>query len=521
MVENNPQPFGTDSETFQEEYYDNSSQRLERHIYINNRGEYDHDVADFIFKKAGYTRTYIAIHTTGIPDGVILNLCDENSNQLYSPVDTNKNWTTTACSIIVGETDIIPLPAQFNNQLSNHVPFPVGTYNWKLVFAGNDYYEGKELPLNVEIRDFKVWDIQTPTIYPNENVKVKIQTNANTLYPPTYDMSFLLTNNATYNYETGIITYPNQDITDLNIGKHMQVINPSNNCFINYEVKNPIQFERNSFNNENEYLPSPNYHQIGATIAQDCTLKMISIDSISINGNTNLTTETSTSDTRIVYNISGSKMPPGVYHCFCTATLSNGNLYSCENTFTITTEDCSLTLIDNNNQLQSTYLYNNTPIPNAKLGLINTSTNTLVETQITDSNGQVNWNINTLGGYVCVAIDYDNTHILSSDTCYLESIGIDDLLLGTTLVNNITATDGEIIYDSFTVDSNTTMNDLNNVLTNITHSNGYLNVTAYTTNETRNYFVNQTEAEIINDFITNINCSDGMITYTQFSDNDE
>ena len=95
----------------------NTFQTLKRHYYINAQGNFDHDVADFILKKGDYTNTYITIETDGIPDGVILKLVDENLHQLYSPVDANNNWITTACSITVGESDIIPLPAQFDNQI--------------------------------------------------------------------------------------------------------------------------------------------------------------------------------------------------------------------------------------------------------------------------------------------------------------------------------------------------------------------------------------------------------------------
>ena len=40
-------------------------------------------------------------------------------------------------------------------------------------------------------------------------------------------------------------------------------------------------------------------------------------------------------------------------------------------------------------------------------------------------------------------------------------------------------------------------------------------------NETRNYFLNETESQIINDFITDITYEDCEITYTQFGDINE
>ena len=427
MAENNTESFEGTGEILHYDFYDNSSRHLIRHVYVNSEGEYDHDVADFIFKKAGYTRTYIVVHTTGIPDGVILNLCDENSNQLYSPVDTNKNWTTTACSIIVGETDIIPLPAQFNNQLSNHVPFPVGTYNWKLVFAGNDYYEKKELPLIVLIRDFKVWDIQTPTIYPNENVKAKIQTNANTLYPPTYDMSFFLTNDATYDYETGVITYPNQDITDLSIGKHMQVINPSNNCFIDYEVKNP--FEIRYVNTPREYstndqfillasfqsVYNESYHRYLHAVE---TRPDIYVNGSSLSALKNLGDSNGEGKT-----YAGTKFPPGTYNIEATAKyLPNHLYYTATKTMIVTTDNCELKMGYNYDDelIYTIYVYNNTtPIPNATIELIDIENNTTIETKTTNNDGMIIWSNQNVKNYKSRAIDTDNTNLLESEPLYL------------------------------------------------------------------------------------------------------
>lgn len=451
MTENNPQPFGVDSESFREEYYDNSSQQLKRHIHINSKGEYDHDIADFIFKKAGYTSTYIVVHTTGIPDGVILNLCDENSNQLYSPVDTNKNWTTTACSITVDETDIIPLPAQFNNQLSNHTPFPVGTYNWKLIFAGNDDYEGKELPLTVEIRDFKVWEIQTPTIYPNEEIKVKVQTNANTLYPSTFDISPLLTNNATYDYETGIITYPVSDV-NINIGTHTHIINQSNNCFIDYEVMNPIEF----YHKGDAYYSAK--QQIGYTIKQASLVTTNGPTknyNILINGQY-INTGKYGIKTPSIYNVYTDPFPPGTYHCVVpTITTSNGETYTCEGDFIISTENCSLNLQYENGQtnLVTTYQYNDIPIPNARIGLIDAHTNTLLETTVSDEQGKCTWATTELG--VCKSVAYD----MRTNEVILESNIIAPLVYNVDIDNN-----GDLIINKYDNIPNSSINVVDSVI---------------------------------------------------------
>lgn len=347
MVNTEGEPIlGQGQEVINISAYNNTLQTLKRHYYINVRGDFDHDIADFILKKGDYTNTYIAIETEGIPDGVTLKLVDENLHQLYSPVDANNNWITTACSITVGESDIIPLPAQFNNQLSSHVPFAAGTYNWKLIFVGNNTYKEKEIPLEVEIRDFKVWDILTPEVYPNEDIKVKLKTYADTYYPNNYFNNNLLTTNATYDASTGIITYPNQDITDLSIGKHMQVINQSNNCFIDYEVKNPIEFYHNG---NTEY---------GSTQKVGYIVKQPSLVDTTITPNYNiLINEQNILTQRYgggtsplnVHNVYTNFFPPGVYHCIIpTISTTNGQQYICEGTFTIATENCALQLINNN-----------------------------------------------------------------------------------------------------------------------------------------------------------------------------
>ena len=390
----------------------NTFQTLKRHYYINAQGNFDHDIADFILKKGDYTNTYITIETDGIPDGVILKLVDENLHQLYSPVDANNNWITTACSITVGESDIIPLPAQFDNQLSSHVPFSAGTYNWKLKFSGNNYYEEKEIPLEVEIRDFKVWDILTPEVYPNEDIKVKLKTYADTYYPNNYFDNNLLTTNATYDETTGIITYPNQDITDLSIGKHMQVINQSNNCFIDYEVKNPISFyvahsNEPYIHNHGGYNTATNW--IGYTAL---TGNQSGLDSLTINGINQTINGKSYNDNMISTSLT---LPPGTYYCQVggKTTTCNAETYICDGTFTVTTEQCTLSLTLEGDIIKTTYLYDNTtPIPNARIGLIDANTNILLETAISDAQGQCIWTTTESGIYKSVAYDMRTNEII-------------------------------------------------------------------------------------------------------------
>lgn len=415
----------------------NTFQTLKRHYYINAQGNFDHDVADFILKKGDYTNTYITIETDGIPDGVILKLVDENLHQLYSPVDTNNNWITTACSVTVGESDIIPLPAQFDNQLSSHVPFSAGTYNWKLKFSGNNYYEEKELPLEIEIRDFKVWDILTPEVYPNEDIKVKLKTYADTYYPNNYFDNNLLTTNATYDASTGIITYPNQDITDLSIGKHIQVINQSNNCFIDYEIKNPISFyvahnNEPYIHNHGGYNTATNW--IGYTAL---TGNQSGLDSLTINGINQTIKGQSYNDNMISTSLT---LPPGTYYCQVggKTTTCNAETYICDGTFTVTTEQCTLSLTLEGNIIKTTYLYDNTtPIPNARIGLIDAHTNALLETAVSDAQGQCIWTTTESGIYKSVAYDMRTNEII------LESNII------APLVYNIDIDNGDLIINKY------------------------------------------------------------------------
>lgn len=417
----------------------NTFQTLKRHYYINAQGNFDHDVADFILKKGDYTNTYITIETDGIPDGVILKLVDENLHQLYSPVDANNNWITTACSITVGESDIIPLPAQFDNQLSSHVPFSAGTYNWKLKFSGNSYYEEKELPLEIEIRDFKVWDILTPEVYPNEDIKVKLKTYADTYYPNNYFDNNLLTTNATYDETTGIITYPNQDITDLSIGKHIQVINQSNNYFIDYEIKNPfyISIEGNTllYKNNGDYDFELKCHQSNSNITSDPTIYINNTQITQFNGNISSPYPSQGRG----YKIQCNNFPPGTYQVEMTGQYNNTDYYTAFNEFEITTEQCTLSLTLEGDIIKTTYLYDNTtPIPNARIGLIDTHTNALLETAVSDTQGQCIWTTTESGIYKSVAYDMRTNEII------LESNIITPLVYDIDIDNN-----GDLIISKY------------------------------------------------------------------------
>lgn len=496
MVNNEETPLGQGyEEIIRDDSLDNTNQQLNRHVYSRS-GRIDHEITDFILKRADYTNTFIAIDTAGLPNNATLYLVDENSNQLYSPVDANGNWVTTRCSITVGENNIIPLPAQFTTNLASHIPFPAGTYNWKLQYPENEYYFGEEIPLQVEIRDFKIWDILTPQIYPNGDIKIKLKTYGDTLYPiltgNVHDLTYVLTSNATFDVNTGIITYPNQDIGDLSIGKHMQVINQSNNCFIDYEVKNPIkasiipQSAPYMHNQIASTTPTSTIRGIGIKPAEGDGIGQShpvgGVDSFSkiiINGN-----EYSTSGYTGTIDGSSSvwvrKMcylrgfPPGFYECIVegNTTKCNNTLYTATGAFEITTEQCTVSLTSEGDIIEATYLYDNTtPIPNARIDIMEIDTNGIVYSGITDANGQIQMSYAN-GIYKAVVKDKTTnedllySEVLSLNTPYLTNVSMSndgELLLtygnGKGIDNISISNDGDLIL---TLDNETT-----NIITDI------------------------------------------------------
>lgn len=101
------------------------------------------------FSKGKYINSYLSFSTTGVPTGVFLNMVDENGNQLYSPFDINGNYIKTKCQITSGIINQVTFPANYS---SNYwTDYEVGNYNWKLVFNGNEQYEAKVFPIDVEI----------------------------------------------------------------------------------------------------------------------------------------------------------------------------------------------------------------------------------------------------------------------------------------------------------------------------------------------------------------------------------
>lgn len=315
---------------------------------------------DLIYKKGNYLNTYLIADIIGLPDNATLSLTDAQNNQLYSPFDVNGNYEKTACTAETTNTKIaIPLPAQYNGDL--WTDYPTGTYNWKLCYHGDDLYEAKDYPLVIQIVDFNTWEVQNPSIYPNEDISAKIRTYANTI-PSVTD---LLTANATYNANTGIITYPNNDINDLSVGEHTQLIN--NKQLLEYTVENPIEFYIDGDGVNTNYNPSitSSYCNIGCKIKDGCglttkpsTLK-VQINNKIYNGYDFY--PTTHSDILVTNNYSANNsepLPPNTYMCKASVELSDNTRYYCDGSFYINTENCSIAL---SSLLDNEYEYTSQP----------------------------------------------------------------------------------------------------------------------------------------------------------------
>lgn len=312
---------------------------------------------DLIYKKGNYSNTYLIADITGLPDNATLFLTDAQNNQLYSPFNVNGDYEKTACTAETTNTKIaIPLPAQYDGDF--WTDYPAGTYNWKLRYHGDDLYEAKDYPLAIQIVDFNTWEVQNPSIYPNEDISAKIRTYANTI-PSVTD---LLTANATYDANTGIITYPNNDINDLSVGEHTQLIN--NKEILEYTVKNPLQFYINGegVNAQYSHYIGHQYCNIGCQIKDDCSLTIkpstlqVQINNKIYNGyNNNSNNILVTND----YSANSAEpLPPNTYICKVSAELSNNTRYYCDGSFNINTESCSIVL---SSLLDNQYKYESQP----------------------------------------------------------------------------------------------------------------------------------------------------------------
>ena len=370
-----------------------------------------------------------------IPDGVILNLCDDKGKQLYSPYDTNGNAIKTRCTVTVGEENVLPLPADYITD-NEYVDFEAGTYYWQLKFFGNEYYRAYSLPFTVEIRDFKLFEVLNPEIFPNEDLIIKILTPIGTEPTEQYirnldDLGYVTT---VYDHGTAIIS---NDFLDINIGQHTETFNQEKNYILNYEIKNPLICQSTP--------ASGNYGTsvtVKAIIAQDSSLEFDSDTYISVNGTYySLTSRSSTAHAATINNL-----PPGSYNAEIIAWINDNNSeYTGHTSFQIKTTNCTIDLTTEQNilseqypttTLTSHYLYNNTGINNAKISLINTSNNTVVGTKNTNSNGITTWTVNSIGNYQAIAVDYDNTTLLSSDICHVRADMSEDYIEDININNN-------------------------------------------------------------------------------------
>lgn len=298
---------------------------------------------DLIYKKGNYLNTYLIADITGLPDNATLFLTDAQNNQLYSPFNVNGDYEKTACTAETTNTKIaIPLPAQYDGDF--WTDYPAGTYNWKLRYHGDDLYKAKDYPLAIQIVDFNTWEVQNPSIYPNEDISSKIRTYANTI-PSVTD---LLTANATYDANTGIITYPNNDINDLSIGEHTQLIN--NKQLLEYTVKNPIEFFIYGYGINTHYSPSINhrYCKIGCKIKDDCNLA-IDAETIQVRINNKIYNVYNDNPNHSLvtndYSANNTEpLPPNTYMCEVSVELSNNVRYYCNGSFNVNTENCSIAL---------------------------------------------------------------------------------------------------------------------------------------------------------------------------------
>lgn len=369
--------------------------------------------ADIIFKQGDYVHTYIVISTNGYPDGATLYLLDSNMNQLYSPYDINGNQVKTECTIVVGETDALQLPANYDG--NKYTDFEEGTYNWKLKYNGNQTFAEQIIPITIKIQDFDLEKNLTSEIYPNENIQIQLKTWLNTNPSVNnFDMD-RLTTNASYDSSTGIITYPNSDINDLSIGEHTQIVNQKYE--LNYKIKNPIIFNYGY----GDTHPCTYSRTIPIIIPKGCTMNFLTPKT-----NTNFVINDITYKATDVINLNGEKQayflkrfPPGSYSLTGTTILNDGNTYSVSGSFNVPTIGCSIILSYDENNVIATYMYNNeTPIPNASIQIL--KDNVAIDTLTTNSNGQCTVAIQIGSIYKAQAIDYDNSILLESNNLLIQ-----------------------------------------------------------------------------------------------------
>lgn len=220
----------------------NKTNNLTKHIFVDpNTNQEIGTVSNLIFKEKDYIHTYIIINTSGIPNGT-LTLVDENNNPLYSPYNTDGYAQKTLCQITIKQSNAIPLPANYTNNSYTHF---TGSKNWKLYYHDpNGIYMDKYIQLpTINIEDFKIWDAPT-SLYSNENpMIIHVRTYVNTIQE---DLYYQLEN-------TSIVFYidNNGDITIntplfFSVGNHSHTLRKngsvSNTQLLQYTVLEPIYY---------------------------------------------------------------------------------------------------------------------------------------------------------------------------------------------------------------------------------------------------------------------------------------
>lgn len=392
----------------------------------------------FIFKKGNYTNTYVIAEINGLPDNQTLYLgyLDENNNfiQLYTPFDLNGNYIRTKCCCESKNTQAMPLPANYNSDYSYWEDFPVGTYNWILRLPESENFLAADYPFNVEIIDFETFDVINPSIYPNEDIKVNLRTYANNIPESTN----LTTANSVYDTSTGIITYPNKDITDLSVGSHTQIIN--NLQALDYEIKNPFEVYIT-----NELVDGMN---ININLKNLISNSPPIIKQIIIN-NTIYTSPMSKSQTENTTTWSFWS-PPNTYNCTIIGDIEELlEEYSISSTTTVSSSTFALSLNNPNYDesdyttnnastnnpvtLTATYLYfKSIPVSDATVQIIDSTTNSIIYEGITNNNGQITTTVTKSGQYQAVITNINNERILTSNTWEVDGIDWQPELMGET-----------------------------------------------------------------------------------------
>lgn len=446
---------------------------------MNKEINTDDTVTEVFFKKGEYDHSYVLVKVTGLPNGVRLNLIDENLNQLY----TQDN---VPCFITSGQLDAINLPK--NNTTNGD--FDVGTYNWNLKFDGNNYCNSITIPFTVKIKDFEIWKFLTPSIFPNEKLQIQYRTYIDTI-PQNITSIQMGSDNFNFNIGNGIAE--NEEYYE--VGTHTGTVKTYiNNTLIDsrnieFEIKNPTYFW--VYNFPTEYVTNKNVG-LGWGISGGCSLRSVSY-TLLLNNNPIPFTSNATSggSSYAIYKYYSSKnFIPNTYYFTAVNELNDGKTYTCDAKRIVSTINCSIDLSYNKNinTLTSKY-YHSTQgnIQKALMGLIDANTNTLISTGTTNSNGEILWNITYQGTYKVVAINVDNEYILSSENItitegypVLTNITFSSGILTTHYISSISnfsnqnlVTDIELTNNgiSMTKEKYSRGNDFTDVIKNVTLKN--------------------------------------------------